>query len=295
MARLSIVDTHVHFWDMRSPDPGMAWVWLNKDADHPIIGDIDAIKMLKYDINSLWAEARFADISGFVHVQAAIGSDDPVKETQWLTRMRDSAPAPFTIVAHVDMGHDDALNQLERHAESPYFVGVRDFAAEVMLAAGAVNDVYEDSLREVARRGLAFDVDCEWPNMPAATQLAHRHPELPIVLQHIGFPRARDDEYFENWRNGVRELSTAENVVCKISGVAMTDPSFTLESLRRWVETCLEVFGPDRCVLGSNWPVDRLFSGYERIMNFYREYLLALSESEQSKVCSENATRLYRL
>jgi predicted TIM-barrel fold metal-dependent hydrolase len=61
------------------------------------------------------------------------------------------------------------------------------------------------------------------------------------------------------------------------------------------VETCLEVFGPDRCVLGSNWPVDRLFSGYERIMDFYRDYLSGLSDSEQRKVCSENAVRLYRL
>jgi predicted TIM-barrel fold metal-dependent hydrolase len=71
--RFPIIDTHVHFWDMRNPDPGMAWSWIGKDVDHPILGDIDAIKMLKYDINSIWAEARFADVSAFVHVQAAIG------------------------------------------------------------------------------------------------------------------------------------------------------------------------------------------------------------------------------
>jgi hypothetical protein len=56
-------------------------VWLAKDADHPILGNIDAIKMLTYDVEALWAEARFADVEAFVHVQAAIGSDDPVKET----------------------------------------------------------------------------------------------------------------------------------------------------------------------------------------------------------------------
>ena len=77
MSRLPIIDTHVHFWNMRNPDPGMAWVWIAPDADHPVLGNIDAIKMLSYDINGVWAEARFADVKAFVHVQAAIGSTPP--------------------------------------------------------------------------------------------------------------------------------------------------------------------------------------------------------------------------
>lgn len=294
--RFPIVDTHVHFWDMRNPDPGMAWVWIDKDVDHPIIGDIDAIKMLKYDINSIWAEARFADVSAFVHVQAAIGSDDPVKETRWLTRMRESdAPAPFNIVAEAALGEGNALEVLAGHAESPYFVGVRDFGAEPYIAAGEVDATYERSLEEFTKNQWVFDVDCEWMNMPNLVKLAGRHPDLPIVLEHIGFPRQRDDEYFNNWRDGIRQLGTAENITCKISGVAMTDPRFTKDSLQRWVESCVEAFGPGRCVLGSNWPVDRLFSGYERIMDFYRDYISTLSDSEQQQIMSENAKRLYKL
>ena len=75
----------------------------------------------------------------------------------------------------------------------------------------------------------------------------------------------------------------------------MTDPLFTAESLRRWIDTPLEVFGPDRCVLGSNWPVDRLFSSYDVIMDIYRDRVGQLSESEQAKVLSENAARIYGL
>lgn len=295
MNRVPIIDTHVHFWDMRTPGLGMEWVWLAKDADHPILGDIDAIKMLKYDIHSVWAEARFADVSGFVHVQAAIGSEDPVTETQWLTRMRQTAPAPFTIVAHADLGAENGLDQLDRHAASPYLAGIRDFNSEPYLASGETNELFERSLVDLARRELVFDLDCEWQNMAAAATLARRHPDLAIVLEHIGFPRARDDSYFSNWRTAMHELARADNVTCKISGVAMTDPMFTTESIRRWVETCIEAFSPARCVLGSNWPVDRLFSGYERIMDTYREFLSTLSASEQRKVLSENAARLYRM
>lgn len=75
----------------------------------------------------------------------------------------------------------------------------------------------------------------------------------------------------------------------------MTDPRFTPESLRRWVETCVEVFGPARCVLGSNWPVDRLYSSYDVIMDLYRGYIAGLGETEQVAILSGNARRLYRL
>lgn len=295
MSRQPIIDTHVHFWNRRNPDPGMAWVWLADDADHPIIGNIDAIKMLAYDINGVWAEARFADVSGFVHVQAAIGSDDPVKETRWLTRMRESTDIPFVIVADADLGSDQAIAQLDGHGESPYFVGVRDFKAEGLLATEGITPQYEESLAEMARRGLVFDIDCEWQNMRAARDLALRHPDLQIVLQHIGFPRSRDDEYYENWRSGMTALTVAENVTCKISGLGMTDPLFTAASLQRWIDSPLEIFGPDRCVLGSNWPVDRLYSSYDVIMDIYRERVGVLPEADQLKVLSENAARIYRL
>ncbi len=75
----------------------------------------------------------------------------------------------------------------------------------------------------------------------------------------------------------------------------MTDPRFTRESLRRWVDSCVEAFGPDRCVLGSNWPVDRLYSSYDVIMDLYREYISALSESEQGKILNGNAARIFRV
>ncbi len=295
MTRIPIIDTHVHFWNMRDPDPGMAWVWLDRDADHPILGNIDPIKMVAFDIDAIWAEARFADVSGFVHVQAAIGSADPVLETRWLTRMREQSEVPFTIVAHADLGDADVHRQLDGHSESPYFVGVRDFAAEGLLASGEMTATYERSLTELDRRGLMFDLDCEWTNMQAAAELAGRHPNLTVVLEHIGFPRNRDEDYFQSWRQGLQTLAGADNVTCKISGVAMTDPRFTRESLRPWVDECLEAFGTDRCVLGSNWPVDRLFSSYDVIMDLYRDYLSGFGPAEQTAVLSGNAARIYRV
>ena len=287
-----IIDTHIHLWDLKHPE--LKWVWLDRDAIHPILGNIDAIKSVAFTLNDLWSEARFSGISGFVHVQAAIGSPNPVTETIWLTEMAKTGPVPMTIIGDCALGQSSAISQLEQHMQSKLFVGIRDFNAEPMLAKKEINDTYEKSLKFMADNNLIFDLDCEWMNMDEALKLAQRHPNLQIVLEHIGFPRKRDDEYFKNWSAAVKRLATAPNVTMKLSGLPMTDPRGSKESMRKWAETSFESFGPDRTVLGSNWPVDRLYLSYATIIEFMREYISKLSDSEQDKICSLNAKKLYR-
>lgn len=288
-----MVDTHVHLWNLAHPS--LRWGWLDTDENHPVLGEIDPIKMRAFEMKHLHAESRFAGISGFVHVQAAIGSDDPVEETRWLTEMASEYPQLRALVGHVDLGHADTEQVLDAHCESPIFRGVRDFAVEPYLATGEVDQVVEESLASLARRGLVVDADCEHPNMPALLALARRHPDLTIVLEHIGFPRRRDPEYAAAWRSAVTELAMAPNVVCKISGVAMTDPLFTPESLRPWVQHCLEAFGPDRSMFGSNWPLDRMCSSYDVIMGLYRSYIADLAVADQERILVGTATRVYGL
>lgn len=288
-----IIDTHIHFFDLRHPI--LKYVWLEPDFVHPDLGNIDAMKSLRYDADALWAEARFADIEAFVHVQAALGSADPVDETRWLTAMHEGAPAPFTIVAHADLGSDDAQRQLDGHSESPYFVGVRDFASEPYLASGEISAQFESSLTELTKRGLVFDLDCELQNFSAARALAERHPNLQVVLEHMGFPRRRDDDYVQSWREAMRDLSQAPNVVCKVSGVGMTDRRGVYADYESWINASLEAFGADRCVVGSNWPLDRIVSSYDAAISIYRDAAAKLTASEQSSFFSENARRIYRL
>jgi predicted TIM-barrel fold metal-dependent hydrolase len=291
ISEIPIIDTHVHLWDLKHPE--LKWDWLEKNAIHPILGNIDGIKSVGFTIHDLWSEARFSNIEGFVHIQAAIGSPNPITETLWLTDMARSAPVPMRIIGDCKLSQEDAIEILHAHRQSSLFVGVRDFDAEPMLAARKILPQYERSLSYMAEQNLVFDLDCEWQNMEAAKNLALRHSDLRIVLEHIGFPRHRDEAYFSNWSKAVSELATAPNVTMKISGLGMTDPNFSKESLRRWVDHCLESFGADRCVLGSNWPVDRLFSPYNVIISYMRDYIRSLSQSEQEVICNRNARRIY--
>ena len=190
--RLPIIDTHIHLWDFKHPE--LKWDWLKPDVIHPIIGNIDAIKSERYILDDLWAEARFAGISGFVHIQAAIGSPNNLTETSWLQEMSEYGPVPMKIIANASLGSPIALDELHKQSQFSGFVGVRDFSAEPMLASGSLDTTYEKSLTFLTKNNLVFDLDCEWMNMPAALELARRHPDLKIVLEHIGFPRSRDDK-----------------------------------------------------------------------------------------------------
>lgn len=288
-----VIDTHVHFWDLKNPS--LTYGWLQPDAVHPILGNIDGIKSVRYEAEHWWAEARFSGVSGAVHVQAAVGTPDPVEETRWLTEMAAKTGQPLALLAHADLASADIEHVLDAHLESPLMRGVRDFAVEGILAAREDTHVLERGLGMLASKGLVLDLDCEWPNMAAASRLARRHPDLVIVLEHIGFPRRRDPSYFDAWRRGIDCLSRVESVHCKLSGIGMTDPRWTLASVGPWVEHCLEAFGPDRCMVGSNWPVDRLFSSYDAAIEGYRTLTANLSDQDRYSVLAGTARRVYRL
>jgi predicted TIM-barrel fold metal-dependent hydrolase len=131
--------------------------------------------------------------------------------------------------------------------------------------------------------------------MALARRLADRYPEIVLCIDHASYPRRRDDEYFEAWRHGIRLLAGAPNVVIKISGLGMVDHAWTVESLRPWVDTCIEAFGTQRSFFGTNWPVDRLYSSYPDVLDAYAELISDLTPAEQRALFSENAQRIFRL
>ena len=290
----ALIDTHVHFLDKRQKKWDLHWSWAEPEADHPILGNIDAIKSIRFDLEAFDAESRFAGVSSIVHIQAAIGSPDPVTETKWLDEMVSNSEMPVRIVGHVDLGMPKALSQITAHLDaSSRFVGVRDFSLEPVISSGNLL-AYSDSFNFMVERELLLDLDCEYQNFASAKSFALMYPELTIVLEHIGFPRKRDAEYFAGWSIALRDLAEAPNVFCKVSGLGMTDPRFSAASLENWMQECLTSFGPERLVLGSNWPVDRLFSSYDSIIKVYRDFFSQLSMDEQELVLNKNAARIYR-
>lgn len=289
MAQLPFVDTHVHYWDLK--DPKLRYAWLERDWVHPILGNIDALKVLLYSADQFIAETRFQNVAKIVHVQAAIGVDDPVEETTWLQAQADRTGFPHGIVGHCDLAGEDAERTLERHMESANFRGVRDFGQGDYL----VDPAWRRGYGLLAARQLVFCLDTEVEHMGKARALADAYPDVVLCIDHAGFPRQRDDEYFAAWRAGMRTLAGGSNVVCKISGLGMCDNAWTLDSIRPWVLSCIEAFGVERSFFGSNWPVDRLYSSYGDVVDAYATIIEDFTAQEQAALFHANAERIFRI
>lgn len=290
MAELAFVDTHVHFWDLNHPKT--RYSWLEPGVIHPYLGDIERLKVPLYGGAEYAADVAGSNVSKAVHVQAALGSADPVDETIWVQEQAEATGWPHAIVADARLHADDLDEVLDRHAEaSPLLRGIRDFGEGDYL----VDERWGRGYAKLGERGLVCDLDCFWENMHKARDLAQRHPETVLVLDHAGFPLERDDEYFANWRTGISQLAEAESAVCKISGLGMRDPEWTVDSIRPWFEHCVEAFGIERCFLGTNWPVDKLFSDYAKVIDAYAEIASQYTADEQLALFSGNAERVFRI
>jgi predicted TIM-barrel fold metal-dependent hydrolase len=290
MAEHAFVDTHVHFWDLNNP--ATTYSWLQPGVIHPYLGDIERLKVQFYSGQEFAADVEGCNVTKAVHVQAAVGSADPVAETIWLQQQVHDTGWPHAIVADARLAGDDLAEILDRHAEaSPLLRGVRDFGEGDYLT----DERWARGYALLGQRGLVCDLDCFWENMGKARDLAQRHPETAMVLDHAGFPLERTDEYFANWRRGIDQLAQAESAMCKISGLGMRDPEWTVDSIRPWFEHCVEAFGIDRCFLGTNWPVDKLFSDYAKVIDAYTEIASQYNRDEQVALFSANAEKVFSM
>lgn len=293
MIDTGLIDTHVHFWDLAASDRG--YPWLAAGVRHPVLGDIESIKCPRYDVEAFWAEARFAGVGGVVHVEADARSQDPTAETRWLAALREASGLPSAMVVRAELTNPDLAALLDAQCRYQGVRGVRDFSLMAALDDENPSGPVWRGLDLLQQRGLVCDVDCSWENMGALRRAAERCPDLVMVLEHFGYPRSRDRDYFARWKPALRSLASAPNMHCKLSGMGMTDRSWSVESLRPWVETCLESFGSRRCLFGSNWPVDRIAASYDAYVDAFLTLVDTLSPSERDAVCRSNAIDIYRL
>jgi predicted TIM-barrel fold metal-dependent hydrolase len=289
MAKLPFVDTHVHFYDFSRDD--LRWAWLEPDFIHPVLGNIDGIKARRFVADEFLAETRFANVSKMIHVQAALGSENPVNETKWLQEMADKTGLPQGIIAECHLANDDYAEVLEAHSQYANMRGVRDFGPGDYL----IDPTWQRGYRELAKYGWVCCLDSDPDHYHQAADLARDVPGATMCIDHAGFPRKRDAEYFAHWKKELAKVAACDNAVIKISGLGMCDPNWTVESWRPWVSSCIELFGVERSFFGTTWPVDRLFSSYTDVINAYEELISEYSPAEQTALFSGNAERIFKI
>jgi predicted TIM-barrel fold metal-dependent hydrolase len=289
MDRLPFTDTHVHFHDLAHAT--LRWDWLAPGAPPAeTIGDYSAIQAQRYVAEDFLAETRFHNVERVIHVQAALGSD-PLEETRWLQAQADRLGIPHAIVAHASLDDPALERSLAAQTEFANVRAVRDLRYDDYLADPA----WLRGMEVVARHGLVLCDDPLVEHMGLLARAAERHPALTICIDHAGFPRQRGDAYFSDWRTGMAAIARHTNTVVKISGLGMCDHHWTIDSIRPWVMTCLDLWGPGRAFFGTNWPVDRLFSSYGDVLDAYAKLIADFTEDEQRALFSGNARRVFSL
>ncbi len=289
MAELAFIDTHFHLHDLKHRQ--LRYGWLERDAVHGFLADTDPLKSQHYFIKDYIAEIRFANVPKAVHIQAAVNTPDPVVETAWLQSFADQTGYPHAIVAECHLARPDAAQVLDRHLGYKNVRGIRNFGEGRYL----IDPAWRRGFAKLAPRRFVSCIDTRIELANDVLDLAHAFPETQICIDHCAIPMQRDAAYFRSWRDAIKVMAASPNVTMKVSGLGMGDPLWTVNSIRPFVLTSIEAFGVERVVFGTNWPVDRMFSSYPDVVNAYAEIISGFPRSEQVKLFSGNAERLFRL
>jgi predicted TIM-barrel fold metal-dependent hydrolase len=282
---MKLIDTHLHLWDAKR----FRYLWFQEGA-FPGLPDTYGFHQAVEDAGDTTA--------AFVVVQAEVDhGTDPVKETKWMQDIAGNDPEGSRLagfVAYADLARPDLERILERHAQYPFFRGIRQ---EIWWQRPSPRaDILEDDLlaspdwrrgfETLSRVDATFDLTCwHWQLCPFATFLAD-HPRVTVIVDHLGSPIAGDADAFETWARGVRNLAALPNTFTKISGLSQADAHWSVDTIRPFVLEVLEAFGPARCMLGSNFPPEKLSSTYTEVRSAFDALFAELSQSEREKLFS---------
>ncbi|PXY27353.1 amidohydrolase family protein [Prauserella muralis] len=272
----SIVDTHLHLWDLTVSD----YAWLPEGT--PLHATFTA--------GQAHAELAAAGVGAAVLVQA----EDSEADTEFMLRQAAEHDWIAGVVGWVRLDDPAAAErQLDSWLDHPALRGIRhlvhDDPRDGFLALPGVRR----SLALLAERGLPFDVPDAWPrHLGAVAELAAALPELTVVVDHLGKP-PRDTESFDRWRATLAEVARRPNTVAKVSGLQLPGEPFTVDAVRPAWEAALELFGPARLMYGGDWPMTVPFGGYATAWRIATELIGDLSEAERDRVLSGTAYAVY--
>jgi predicted TIM-barrel fold metal-dependent hydrolase len=292
---LPIVDAHQHFWDPRVN----YYPWLCDEPPIPFrYGDYGPIRR-PYLPADYFADAGGYRVLKTVYVETEWDPRDPIGETRYVERLRRETGFPTVAVAQAWLDRDDASAVLEQQAAFPFVRGIRHKPRANRAPGGAPGGMTDAKWREgfalLVRNGLRFDLQTPWWHLGEAAQLASDFPDARIILNHTGLPADRSPEGFAGWRAAMATLARCPNVAVKISGLGQPGKPWTVSANRAIVLTTIELFGADRCMFASNFPVDSLCGSFDAVYSGFAEIVSGLPAEAQRALFHDNAVRIYAM
>lgn len=275
---MRIIDTHLHL------------VYPER-LDYPWLDGVPALKR-RWPLDDYLVQAGPAGIDTMIHMEVDVAEASMQTETDFVTGL---GGAVVAAVAACRPELPSFPAYLEQAATNPRVKGLRRILHIHPDELGQ-RPLFAENLRRLAAHRLSFDFCVQPHQLPIAATLAAACPNVQFVLDHCGVPDVKA-RALDPWREHMRTIAALPNVACKISGVvAYADPAgWTVDDLRPFVEHAIAMFGWDRVVWGSDWPVCTLTADLARWVAATRELIAGASDSERERLLFRNAERIYRL
>ncbi|HXL68176.1 MAG TPA: amidohydrolase family protein [Xanthobacteraceae bacterium] len=296
---IPIVDCHQHFWDLdRNYYP-----WLCDPVPvHFRYGDYSVIKR-NYLPPDYLRDAGANRVVKTVHEEAWWNPADPVGEIRFVETVAAQYGLPTALVGSGPLDRDDIGEILAGHAASPLARGIRNYPAAAASpsqarrgAPGSMDDPkWRRGYALLEQYGFSCDLQVPWWHLDAMAELAADFPRTQIVIVHAGMPNDRGLDGLKGWRRALERVTAQPNVAIKISGLGQPGLSWTLEANGPVIRDAVTIFGAERAMFASNYPVDRIVGTFATIYDGFRAAVADRSEAERRKLFHDTAERIYRL
>lgn len=296
----AIVDSHHHLWDLSRIN--YPWLGAAYDASKFILSEYYLLcrNYLPQDFRESWAGMP---VVASVHVEAECERRQALAETQWVHEQAARSGVPNAVVAYADLLAPDADERLAEQAahrlvRSIRFKPVTSRRPEDSVAAqpGSLHDPrWPEALALLAKHDLAWDLRVPFWHLEEAAAVLRDAPAISVVLQHTGLPWDRSDAGLATWRRGMEALAALPNVHVRLSELGLRDRPWRLEDNLPVIRDAVSIFGWQRAMFGSNFPVAGLRISYPALVRAMAEALAHLDDPARHAIWCENALAFYRM
>jgi predicted TIM-barrel fold metal-dependent hydrolase len=294
-SELEWVDAHHHLWDLSH----IQYPWLLDRGGVRFFGQPDPIRRNYLLVD--YAEDVADKLTNSVHIQVGAAAHDELRETEFAQACSNSTSGrfPSAAVVAINLGQANIQRQLELQLEFDVTRGVRHIigksAEENPSLPKFVPDVWVNNWKLLAENDLSFDLQLTEDQYEVVLAALSRVPELKVSICHFGSPWDQSEAGFKRWKGWMKEFSCLPNTYMKLSGFSMFKWKWEEDEFIKWALAASDIFGVERCMFGSNFPVDKLYVSYDDLFASWTKVAGQLSSSDAAYLAGRTVRNFYRL
>lgn len=272
------IDSHQHFWKYDPKRHG----WID-----------DRMKLIRKDFlpENLKPLLDANQIDACIAIQA----EESLVETDFLLELAEKNSWIAGVVGWTDLSAPDLDLVLERYSKQVHLKGFR----EILQSKNPeyfLRSEFIQGLKRIHQKGYTYDLLIYSHQLPTALELVKKSGENRMVIDHLAKPNIKSGRWKE-WKKNLKPISEREYIFCKLSGMVTEADweDWTAKDLTPYLEIVLELFGPDRLMVGSDWPVCLLAGEYDEVFEIITSFTDSLSKSEKTKILGHSALEFYQL